>query len=96
MMHSLIEILPTVVGVTLALGAGGLIKGIISIGLPLISLPLLLMAVDIKSAIALLMVWWRGTAGFQRHAAGANVALMAAGLVIVESQITGFLMETTA
>ena len=48
------------------------------------------------SAIALLMVWWRGTAGFQRHAAGANVALMAAGLVIVESQITGFLMETTA
>jgi uncharacterized membrane protein YfcA len=55
MMHPL-EILPTVVGVTLALGAGGLIKGIISIGLPLISLPLLLMAVDIKSAIALLMV----------------------------------------
>ena len=48
------------------------------------------------SAILLLMVWWRGTSGFQRHAAGANVLLMAAGLVIVESQIAGFLMERTA
>lgn len=48
------------------------------------------------SVILLLMVWWRGTASFQRHSAGANLVLMAAGLVIVESQIAGFLMETTA
>lgn len=56
MMPALVDMLPTVLGVTVALLAGGLIKGIISIGLPLIALPLLLMAVDIKSAIALLMV----------------------------------------
>lgn len=55
-MPPLLDIMPTVLGVALALLAGGLIKGIISIGLPLIALPLLLISVDIKTAIALLMV----------------------------------------
>lgn len=56
MMHPLVEMLPIVAGVALALLAGGIIKGVISIGLPLIALPLLLVSVDIKTAIALLMV----------------------------------------
>jgi uncharacterized membrane protein YfcA len=50
------DMLPVAIGVTLALLAGGLIKGVISIGLPLIALPLLLIVVDVKTAIALLMV----------------------------------------
>jgi hypothetical protein len=56
MMQPPIDMLPTVAGVTLAFLAGGFVKGVISIGLPLIALPLLMFAVDVKVAIALLMV----------------------------------------
>ena len=55
-MQPIVAMLPTVAGVTLAFLAGGLVKGVISIGLPLIALPLLLFVVDVKTAIALLMV----------------------------------------
>jgi hypothetical protein len=48
------------------------------------------------SLILLAMVWWRRTASFQRYAAAANVALMAAGFVLAETQIAGFLMEKSA
>ena len=56
MMHELIDTLPTAAGVTLAFLAGGIVKGVISLGLPLIAVPLLMFVVDVKVAIALLMV----------------------------------------
>lgn len=55
-MDSLAATLPVVAGVTLAFLAGGLVKGVVSIGLPLVALPLLMLVVDVKSGIALLMV----------------------------------------
>ena len=48
------------------------------------------------SVILTLMVWWRSTSSFQRHAATANLVLMGAGFVLAESQIAGFLMEKGA
>lgn len=56
MMAPLIDMLPTVVGVTLAFLAGGFVKGVISLGLPLIALPFLMLVVDVKTAIALMLV----------------------------------------
>lgn len=47
---------PAVVGVTGAFLAGGIVKGVISLGLPLVALPLLLLVVDVKVGIALLLV----------------------------------------
>ena len=46
MMHQLVDMLPTVAGVTLAFLAGGIVKGVISLGLPLIAVPLLMFVVD--------------------------------------------------
>ncbi|MGQ0663911.1 MAG: sulfite exporter TauE/SafE family protein [Pseudomonadota bacterium] len=40
----------------LALLAGGAVKGVVGVGLPLVAMPLLTFAIDIKSAIALLVV----------------------------------------
>lgn len=56
MIEQVIAHLPAIAGVTAAFLAGGIVKGVISLGLPLIALPLLTLIVDIKSAIALLMV----------------------------------------
>src|SRR5688500_11905944 len=41
-------------------------------------------------AILIAMGYWRRTASFTRHAAGANVALMAAGFALVAYQLTGY------
>ena len=41
------------------------------------------------SAILIVMGFWRRTASFQAHAYGANVALMAAGFVLVGYQLAG-------
>ncbi len=48
--------LPTILACTLALAAGGTVKGLISIGLPLVGLPLLMLAVDVQTAVNLLAV----------------------------------------
>jgi len=48
--------LPTILACTLALVAGGAVKGLISIGLPLVGLPLLMLAVDVQTAVNLLAV----------------------------------------
>ena len=48
------------------------------------------------TVILTLMVWWRTTRGFQRHATTANLILMGAGFVLAESQIAGLLMERNA
>jgi uncharacterized membrane protein YfcA len=55
-MQPVIDMLPEIIGVTLAFLAGGLVKGVISLGLPLIALPLMTFVVDIKDAIALMMI----------------------------------------
>lgn len=47
---------PTIIACSLALAAGGIVKGVISIGLPLVGLPLLMLAVDVPTAVNLLMV----------------------------------------
>ena len=47
-------------------------------------------------AILLAMGYWRRTASFARHAALANVALLAAGLVLTGQQVAGFLASTAA
>ena len=55
-MHLSAAALPTLIACTLALTAGGVVKGLISIGLPLVGLPLLMLAVDVPTAVNLLMV----------------------------------------
>jgi hypothetical protein len=47
------------------------------------------------SAILIGMSFWRRTEGFQRHAFAANVALMAAGFVLVGYQLTGYAVSRT-
>src|SRR5215203_4559074 len=42
------------------------------------------------SAILIVMVFWRRTENFHRHAFAANVALMTAGFVLVGYQLTGY------
>jgi uncharacterized protein len=56
MMNHVIAYWPAFAAVAIAFLAGGIVKGVISLGLPLIALPLMTMIVDIKSAITLLMV----------------------------------------
>ena len=47
-------------------------------------------------AILTLMGFWRRTAGFQRHAYTANVAMMCAGFVLIGMQLTGYFVATPA
>jgi hypothetical protein len=47
------------------------------------------------SAILIAMSFWRRTAGFQRHAFAANVALMTAGFVLVGYQLAGYAVSQT-
>ena len=42
-------------------------------------------------AILIAMGYWRRTASFARHASLANVALLAAGLLLTTSQLAGYL-----
>jgi len=53
---SLSAALPTILACAAALAAGGAVKGLISIGLPLVGLPLLMLAVDVPTAVNLLAV----------------------------------------
>jgi hypothetical protein len=55
-MDEFLSQLPATVACTAALMAAGTVKGIISLGLPLVGLPLLMFAVDVPTAIGLLMV----------------------------------------
>lgn len=56
LMHLTAAALPTLIACTLALAAGGVVKGVISLGLPLVGLPLLMLAVNVPTAVNLLMV----------------------------------------
>ena len=56
MMDQVVAHWPVIAGVTFAFLVGGFVKGVISLGLPLVALPLLLFVVDVKVGIALLLV----------------------------------------
>ena len=75
----------------LKLSADGLVANIVAFNLGVEAGQILALSV-----ILLAMVWWRRTASFGRCAAAANVVLMAAGFVLAESQIAGFILEKTA
>ena len=55
-MQDIIPWLPTILACTVALLLSGVVKGILSIGLPLVGMPLLTLAVDVPTAIAILMI----------------------------------------
>jgi hypothetical protein len=42
------------------------------------------------SAFLLLMLWWRRTESFSRHAVAANTLILAAGIVLTQYQILGY------
>jgi hypothetical protein len=46
------------------------------------------------SAILIVMGYWRKTRGFWRHAYSANVAMMAAGFMLIGYQLTGFFVNS--
>lgn len=48
------------------------------------------------AAILIAMTYWRQTASFWRHAYTANVAVMAAGFMLVGYQLTGFVVSLSA
>ena len=55
-MDQVLAVLPTVLACSLALTLGGVVKGVISLGLPLVGMPLLLFAVDVPTAVNILMI----------------------------------------
>lgn len=55
-MEQLPPLLPIVLACTAVLTVAGIVKGVISLGLPLVGLPLLMLFVDVQTAVALLMV----------------------------------------
>ena len=55
-LHQILPLLPAILGCVLAFVAGGVVKGVISLGLPLVGMPLLLLTVDVPTAVNLLMV----------------------------------------
>lgn len=46
--------------------------------------------------ILALMGWWRSTPAFARQAVAANVALLAAGFVLTQMQLAGYVLGRTA
>ena len=48
--------LPTILACAVALLLSGLVKGILSLGLPLVGMPLLTLVVDVPTAVAILMI----------------------------------------
>jgi uncharacterized membrane protein YfcA len=55
-MQDLSSWLPTILACAAALLLAGVVKGVISVGLPLVGLPLMMLAVDVQTAVSLLMV----------------------------------------
>jgi uncharacterized membrane protein YfcA len=55
-MDQLLPFLPLILGCAVALGIAGIVKGVTSLGLPLVGLPLLTLFVDVRLAVALLMI----------------------------------------
>jgi uncharacterized membrane protein YfcA len=55
-MDDILPWLPTLLGCTIALVLAGVVKGVVSLGLPLTALPILMLVVDVATAINLLAV----------------------------------------
>ena len=55
-MHDLLAWLPLILACGVALVLSGLVKGILSLGLPLVGMPLLTLVVDVPAAVAILMI----------------------------------------
>jgi uncharacterized membrane protein YfcA len=55
-MDHFVSVLPTVLACAAALFAGGLVKGVISLGLPMVALPVMMTVVDVRVAVAMLLV----------------------------------------
>ncbi len=55
-MNEMLASLPLIAGCAVAFTLAGIVKGVLSLGLPLVGLPLLMLVVDVKTAVALLMV----------------------------------------
>jgi uncharacterized membrane protein YfcA len=55
-MDDLISWLPVILACGLALVLSGVVKGILSIGLPLVGMPLLTLVVDVPTAVSILMI----------------------------------------
>ena len=55
-MQEIVAWLPTILACGLALVLSGIVKGILSIGLPLVGMPLLTLVVDVPTAVAILMI----------------------------------------
>jgi len=55
-MDQVLPLLPTILACAATMLVAGMVKGVIALGLPLVGLPLLMMAVDVQTAITLLMV----------------------------------------
>src|SRR5262249_27235555 len=55
-MDQVLHALPTILACSAALLIAGTVKGVIALGLPLVGLPLLMLAVDVPTAVTLLMV----------------------------------------
>jgi len=55
-MDHLLASTPALIACTLAFVAGGIVKGVISIGLPIVGLPFLTLFVDVPTAVGLLLV----------------------------------------
>jgi uncharacterized membrane protein YfcA len=55
-MHDLYPWLPIILGCAAALVLSGVVKGVLSLGLPLVGMPLLTLVVDVQAAVSLLMI----------------------------------------
>jgi uncharacterized protein len=55
-MQEIVAWLPTILACAVALVLSGVVKGILSLGLPLVGMPLLTLVVDLPTAVAILMI----------------------------------------
>src|SRR5258707_10445411 len=55
-MQNIVASLPIILACAVALLLSGVVKGVLSIGLPLVGMPLLTLVVDVRTAVATLMI----------------------------------------
>lgn len=75
----------------LELSADGLVTNLVAFNLGVEAGQVLALALILAA-----MAWWRASPAFARQATAANLLLMAAGFVLFQAQVTGFLLERAA
>jgi uncharacterized membrane protein YfcA len=88
-MEQLLSVWPVVLACALAFLAGGVVKGVISIGLPMVGLPLLTLMVDVPTAVALLLVPILLSNLVQAIEGGGTLALLRRFAVLIACMIIG-------